>query len=126
MPNIIHSLDAASLSLLIYRFFKIGKSRNFYAVHDCFGVTCNNVHIISELLKLIYVDIYCNNLFLKNFDVNFRKTIKDQFGQESFIEENKIQIINELEEIITIDYPNINFILKPEILNFQDSSYPIH
>ena len=39
MPNLVHSLDAASLALLIENFFKEDKTKNFFSVHDCFAVT---------------------------------------------------------------------------------------
>jgi DNA-directed RNA polymerase len=62
MPNLIHSLDAASLALLIDLFFKENKNnkKNFYSVHDCFAVTCNNVNSIYKHIKAVYATIYSN------------------------------------------------------------------
>jgi len=71
MPNLIHSLDAHSLTNL-YRLFCI-KFKNeeqppFYSVHDCFGTTCNKVDELKELLRIVYVDLYSDNAYLEKFD----------------------------------------------------------
>jgi len=67
MANLVHSLDAASLALLIENFFKEDKHRNISSVHDCFAVTFINVNLLAELLKLSYYNIYTTNHFLLNF-----------------------------------------------------------
>jgi DNA-directed RNA polymerase len=43
MPNLVHSLDAASLALVAEYYFNSVDIKNFYAIHDCFAVTCNNI-----------------------------------------------------------------------------------
>ena len=61
MPNLIHSLDAASLAILIDKFFNnpnSSKIKNIYAIHDCFSSTANNMKFIICTLKLIYISIY--------------------------------------------------------------------
>lgn len=124
MPNLVHSLDAASLSLLIHNFFKEENSNNFYSIHDCFAVTCNNVHLIYELLKLSYYNIYCNESFLLTFDRNFKESIVTQFGENAYSKEtNEITVINDEGEKLILPYPNIHEVFKPEKLNFMNSSY---
>ena len=52
MPNLIHSLDAATLALLVKEFFDNNLNvKNIYTVHDSFGMTINNVEYIIDLLK---------------------------------------------------------------------------
>ena len=126
MPNLVHSLDAASLSLLIHNFFKEDQHNNFYSIHDCFAVTCNKVNIIYELLKLSYYHIYINKPFLLTFDKNFKESILIQFGENSYSEEtNQITIINEEGDKLILPYPNINEVFTSENLNFMKSSYCI-
>ncbi len=43
MPNLIHSLDASSLTLLYNKFTKIYDKPQFLAIHDCFGTTLDKV-----------------------------------------------------------------------------------
>jgi len=124
MPNLVHSLDAASLSLLIHNFFKEDKNNNFYSIHDCFAVICNKVNLIYELLKLSYYNIYINKSFLLTFDNNFKESILTQFGENSYsAKTNQITLINEEGEKLILAYPNINEVFKPENLNFMNSSY---
>lgn len=54
MPNLVLSLDAASLALLIDIYFRKEATNNFYSIHDCFAVTCNIVNYMVQLLKLSY------------------------------------------------------------------------
>lgn len=42
MPNLVHSLDASSLALLLNSYFNEGLD-NIFTVHDCFAVTANSV-----------------------------------------------------------------------------------
>jgi DNA-directed RNA polymerase len=124
MPNLVHSLDAASLSLLIHNFFKEDNKNNFYSIHDCFAVTCNNVNLIYELLKLSYSKIYFTESFLLTFDENMKQSILTQFGENSYCNEtNIITIINDEGEKLILNYPNINEVFKPEKLDFMNSSY---
>jgi len=51
MPNLIHSLDAASLCLVIVNYFKEIDNLNFYSIHDCFAVPCNKVNNLYGLLN---------------------------------------------------------------------------
>lgn len=129
MPNLVHSLDAASLGLLIDSFYKENKSKNFYSIHDCFAVTCNNVNLIYQFLKLSYCQIYIKDSFLRSFDEKFKKSILDQVG----IDFNKtnpytrtLNIENSEPEVLI--YPDINKVLDPSItkLDIKDASYSIN
>lgn len=60
MANLIHFLDATSLSLLVNNYFKSydNEIKNIYGIHDCFSTTFNNMPFIVENLKLIYIFLY--------------------------------------------------------------------
>lgn len=58
MPNLIHSLDAASLTLVLENYFKVFDNNNFYSVHDCFAVPCYNVNFLISIIKAAYCTLY--------------------------------------------------------------------
>ena len=130
MPNLIHSLDAASLALLADMYFKDNSTeyKNFYAIHDCFAVTANNVENIMEFLKLVYIRIYSNGKYLKELDNEIKHQIKYQYGDIS-LDETKLIIKT---EYVTIKYPDIDEVLGnklPSKLNtnvLKSSSYLIN
>jgi DNA-directed RNA polymerase len=71
MPNLVHSLDAASLCLVIVNYFKQNSNVNFYSIHDCFVVPCNKVNNITGFLKIAYCIIYSDSKYLLEFESNF-------------------------------------------------------
>ena len=113
MPNLIHSLDATSLIMLIDKYFKENKSdvKNFYSIHDCFAVTCNNVVDLIKIIKLVYIKIYSEDNYLKKFDQGIIDSIKLHYGKESFNDMTKIIKLNDIE----IQYPDVNEIIIGKI-----------
>jgi hypothetical protein len=110
MPNLVHSLDAASMILLYYSLKKTVSKKNyvnFYSVHDCFGVTADKVELLITLIRNIYIDIYSNNKYIETFDKDVIENIKIHFGGEG-----KVKYIEDRREIIvdidkTIKLPEI-------------------
>src|SRR3978361_325201 len=80
MPNLIHSLDAASLTLLVKLFVEQSNHFQFYAIHDCFVVPCNKVPLLFDLLKAVYISIYLDDNYLRNFDQGLKKNIITHYG----------------------------------------------
>ena len=71
MPNLIHSLDGTSLSLLYDQFsnsFANNKQVQFFSVHDCFGTTCDKVFALKIILASVYTDLYSSDPYLCEFD----------------------------------------------------------
>lgn len=126
MPNLIHSLDAASLALLINEFFKENKQQNFYSIHDCFAVTCNNIPIIIEYLKAAYCIIYSKENYLSELDAGFLNNIKKYFGSSCYDPETKIITIENPDKIIKLKYPDVRELISNDFLDFTASSYLIH
>lgn len=62
MPNLVHSLDATSMVMLLKSFHDL-KLKNIYTIHDCFAVTCDNVHSLLDLIKLVYIEIYSKDSY---------------------------------------------------------------
>jgi DNA-directed RNA polymerase len=120
MPNLIHSLDAASLALMVNMYFTEGKGINFLSIHDCFAVTPNNVTYLIKCLKLVYIKIYSDDNYLKKFDQGILNSIKLQFGPESYDNKNRIITVNNLK----YHYPDVNNLItgsikRDEIMNPQ-------
>lgn len=95
MPNLVHSLDASTLSLLYFSFHATIASKdqfvNFYSVHDCYGVTAKNAGVLINILRSIYINIYSEKIFLGEFDKNIIDFIKKSYGENcSFDESNRI------------------------------------
>ena len=128
MPNLIHSLDAASLALLVDFYFNNSKNigvKNIFTVHDCFGVTANNVENIMDLLKLVYTRIYSDTNYLRKLDKGIIDYIKLSY-KDSCFDDEKLEL--HMDDKI-IKYPSIEAVLgtssKGSDLIF-DSSYIIH
>lgn len=73
MPNLIHSLDGSSLSLLYEQFrnsYKLPQAQKiqFFSVHDCFGTTCDKVSNLKIILASVYTDLYSSDPYLYKFD----------------------------------------------------------
>lgn len=129
MPNLIqlHSLDATSLALLTENFFNCSNSKvkNLYTIHDCFAVTGNNVEILINIIKFVYVQIYSDNNYLRKFDEGIIESIKLQFGKEVFNDEKKHIKFNGFD----LEYPNIDSIIDGDGIkdqNIKSSNYLIN
>jgi len=133
MPNLVHSLDAASLALLVDLYFSSSNNtpnnenlRNIFSVHDCFGVTANNVENIMDLLKLVYVKIYSESNYLRKLDRGIKDFIKLNYGENRFDEE-KLEI--KLDEKNVLKFPSIEGVLGTDSSAASlilDSSYLAH
>lgn len=78
MPNLIHSLDANSLLLLINSLYNLNSfSNNFTSVHDCFGTSIKDIVILKYTLTSLYIDIYNNGSFIDDFHNQFLKTLSN-------------------------------------------------
>lgn len=77
MPNLIHSLDAASLAMLYSRFSATDHGSNqFFSVHDCFAVTANNVSLLKTILANVYITLYSEVSYIHLFDRGVIETIE--------------------------------------------------
>ena len=115
MPNLVHSLDAASLCLIVDMFSQEMRNKsvpfNFFGIHDCFAVTANNVPNLIKIIKLVYIKIYSDNLYLETFDNAIIESIRYQFGIDAFDNENKIIKVNGDQ----YQYPDINKVIVGQI-----------
>lgn len=109
-PNLIHSLDASSIALL-YHFLDKHQIKDLYTIHDCFAVTANNVDVLIENLKGVYLFLYADSGYISKMDKHIRNTIINTFGNDKFSPDNKYVIISDKEKIL---YPSINELFHKE------------
>jgi DNA-directed RNA polymerase len=58
MPNLIHSLDASNIHILIDMIINQDLKINLYTIHDCFASTCDGMEIIDKLVREAFIVIY--------------------------------------------------------------------
>lgn len=126
MPNLIHSLDACSLALLV-KLLRVDKGNvegdsiyktniNFYSVHDCYATTMNKMGSVIKYLKIVYTMIYTDNNYLRKFDKEIKNLIIKTLGEDCFYkDENEDTLKFKLSEIVKIEYPNVDLILLGNI-----------
>jgi len=54
MPNLIHSLDASNIHLLIPKL----TNESLYTIHDCFATDANNMKKLELFIKEAFIEIY--------------------------------------------------------------------
>ena len=90
VPNLIHSLDAANIHILIDLLKNIiikDYIINLFTIHDCFATTPEYMKIVNEKVKTAFIKIY--------FDINYLEEMHD-----SFIKQIKSYHDIETEEIV--------------------------
>lgn len=99
MPNLIHSLDAASLTLLIESLFNNPETSknitNFYSIHDCFAVTVDKVDYLINNLKSVYTNIYIDNNYIEKFHNNIIHNLKIHYPHNINEDNTKLLITND-------------------------------
>ncbi len=81
MPNLIHSLDATSMTLLYNEFSKIySENTNLYTVHDCFATTSEKIETLMTILRSVYTKLYSKEPYLREFDRGIIETIKANYS----------------------------------------------
>ena len=111
MPNLVHSLDSTSLFLLFTSFFKSSsknKQKNFYSVHDCYGVSVTDIDLLISLLRNVYIDLYSNKKYIEDFDKDIRDVFikslstKDSKNEDVFLDNEKRAIYRNKELLIKL------------------------
>jgi len=78
IANLINSLDATSLSLLVNdMYYHSGGKFYIYCVHDCYATTIDMVPLLIKCLIEIYMDIYFSSPYLEKLHKHFMKILRE-------------------------------------------------
>lgn len=111
MPNLIHSLDASNIHLLIKNIKSIDLSGlNLYTIHDCFASDYKNMNVIELLVKHSFVELYFKENYLKIIDSSFINQISSNDNTYIYedVNKNKIIVLPSGEEIDLPKLPDYN------------------
>lgn len=74
MPNLIHSLDASVLHLLLKK-LSTNYTNQFFSIHDCFATTANNINTLNIIIRecLLFILII---IMLMNYIIHFKMKLK--------------------------------------------------
>jgi len=99
LPNIIHSMDASHLILILNK----NKVSPIISIHDCFGTLPNNMIDLETLVKLEFINLYSKTNFLEKFHADLL----------NILEKNKIHYeINKLENKVYVYLNNSDLTLN--------------
>ena len=59
-PNYVHSMDAAHMAMVVNKIFADYGIRDFWAVHDCFGVHPSDTDVLVQVVRETFHEIYSN------------------------------------------------------------------
>lgn len=124
MPNLIHSLDSTSLMLLLDKYFNNSefKVKNIYTIHDCFAMPMNHVEFIIDSLRLVYISLYSDSLYLKKLDQGIYNNIKNHY-RDVILDRgtNTLTIIQEGMER-KFHYPDIKEVLGENLPKIEQNT----
>lgn len=124
MPNLIHSLDASSLSLLFEKFSNLHNNYvQFFSVHDCFGTTCEKVFSLKTILASVYTDIYSSDPYLLKFDKDVLDYIEKYTDYRVDRVNRTIVVEDKTFTIHDIDWVLNKKMISSNIINKIDSQY---
>lgn len=122
IPNLIHSLDASNISILVNKLIEDNNNINLLTIHDCFATNAKHVDDLTYRIKIAFLVIYGDKDYLHKF----HKYILDYMRNKRFmISKDNSYVINSEGKKIKIPKPPIlgELNLKDDILL---STYFVH
>lgn len=129
MPNLIHSLDATTMSLLYKIFSKKYPSPLFFSIHDCFATAA--AAVLKTLLASVYTDLYSNDHYLIKFDQDLFDTINKSTDYKVDYKNRTIEldsgnyVIHDIEWVLNKKIVNKKSIKKIDQYNVEKLKYSI-
>jgi len=114
VPNIVHSLDATNVAILIKNIKYKHKNLDVLTIHDCFATQANDVEVMKIQIKLAFLTIYGDKKFLNRYN----RFILSYIQNNGFsIYKNKIVETNDVLPVVSKFETNENLINN--VLNSQ-------
>lgn len=118
MPNLIHSLDASNIHILVKNINNINISNksnklkhlsniNLYTIHDCFAGDYKNMRLLELLVKHSFVELYFKQDYLEVIHSSFIYQIS---SHTTIHEKNNVRFINytnNLDNSEVLDIPKL-------------------
>lgn len=122
IPNLIHSLDASNISILVNKLIEDNNHINILTIHDCFATNANYIEDLMYRIKLAFLSIYGNKEYL----INFHEYILEFMNNKGFIlTKDKQYVINSKGKNLKIpDLPKSGKLKLKE--NLMLSPYFVH
>ncbi len=79
MANLIHSLDASNIQILVKRLLEqsdSGNTYNLYTIHDCFASTLVEMKTVEQYVRMSFVELYFKQNYLADMHNSFVLQIK--------------------------------------------------
>ena len=125
MPNLIHSLDAASLTHLLKKYFSNPEFNNksIYTIHDCFAMPMNHIEFIIDSLRKVYISLYSENAYLTKLDSGILQHIENHYGPIVVNREKNLLTVKINDTPKNFEYPDIKTVLGND-LPILDTNIP--
>lgn len=121
VPNLVHSMDAGHLALLVNSIILQNNNMNILSVHDCFGTNANDIKILKYLVINTFIKIYGDNDFIDKLHNLSIETVTNIF---SITSDNKFVIASNNRLLKIPDKPKLgSFQLTTDLMK---SSYFIN
>jgi DNA-directed RNA polymerase len=103
MPNLIHSLDASNIHLLIPKL----TDQPLYTIHDCFATDANNMKNLELFIKEAFIEIYFR-------DGNYLSSMHSNLVQQIIDHAENYYVNDEGDHIVIIDKKELKIPNLPE------------
>ena len=103
-------MDASSIALLYY-YLNQHNAHKIYTIHDCFVATANNVAILIDLHKAVYLEIYYENVYLISMHDYVKTTFSNMLDSRVFSHDYKHIYLTCHGVTIKISYPYVSDII---------------
>jgi DNA-directed RNA polymerase len=98
VPNLIHSMDSATISILVDNLLLNFNNVNLVTIHDCFVTDANHADFINFQVKAAFASLYKDQKFIDKFHTFFLNYLVN-LGYNIDFEKNILILQDEIYQI---------------------------